>query len=180
MGKEKYIKPVRGLLYLIAFLWAVHLVSYFIPINKFGIMPREISGLPGILFAPFLHHDFSHLAANSAGLFILGLFLITMEDKKTFRIIAALIILGGAGTWLIGRSSIHIGASGVIYGILGYLMTRGIFRRDFKSIIISLVVFFLYCGMVFGILPADPAMSWESHLCGFVSGIILASSYGRK
>ena len=84
MGKEKYIKPIRDLLYLIAFLWVVHLVSYFFPINKFGIIPREISGLPGILFAPFLHHDFSHLAANSVSLFILGLFLITMEHKKIF------------------------------------------------------------------------------------------------
>ncbi|HNX23991.1 MAG TPA: rhomboid family intramembrane serine protease, partial [Spirochaetota bacterium] len=113
--------------------------------------------------------------------FILGLFLITLEHNKSYWIIIYLIILGGAGTWVIGRSgSVHIGASGVIYGILGYLITRGLFRRDFKSLIISIVVFFLYCGMIFGVLPVDSSMSWESHLCGFLSGILLASSYGRK
>ncbi len=181
MDKEKYIKPIKNLLYVIAFLWLVHILSYFFPINQFGIVPREIPGLWGIIFAPMLHQNFSHLAANSVSLFILGLFLITLEHSKSYWIVAALVILGGAGTWLIGRShSSHIGASGVIYGILGYLVTRGLFKRDFKSIIISLVVFFLYCGMIFGVLPDNPSMSWESHLCGFIAGIILASSYGRK
>jgi len=181
MEKQKYIKPIKNLLYVIAFLWIAHILSYFFPINQFGIVPRESSGLIGILFAPALHNDFSHLAANSVSLFILGLFLITLEHNKSYWIIIYLIILGGAGTWVIGRSgSVHIGASGVIYGILGYLITRGLFRRDFKSLIISIVVFFLYCGMIFGVLPVDSSMSWESHLCGFLSGILLASSYGRK
>lgn len=181
MKKEKYIKPISNLLYIIALLWIVHILSYFFHINQYGIIPREVSGLPGILFAPFLHYDFSHLAANSVSLFILGLFLITLEHDRTYWIIIALIILGGAGTWCIGRSgSVHIGASGVIYGILGYLMARGFFKRDFKSLVISVVVLFLYCGMIFGVLPSNPSVSWESHLSGFLSGILLASSYGRK
>jgi membrane associated rhomboid family serine protease len=180
MEKEQYVKPIKNLLYLIAVLWIAHIFSYFFPINQLGIMPREISGLKGVLFAPFLHYDFSHLAANSVSLFILGLFLITIEHQRSFWIISGLIILGGLGTWLIGRSgTVHIGASGVIYGILGFLITRGFFRRDFKTLFISVVVFFLYCGMIFGVLPLDQHMSWESHLCGFVSGIILASTYGR-
>ncbi len=181
MEKEKYIKPIKNLLYVIAFLWIVHILSYFFKINQYGIMPRDFSGLTGIIFAPFLHNDFPHLIANSVSLFILGMFLITLEHKRTYWIIAAIIVLGGAGTWLIGRSaSVHIGASGVIYGIFGYLLTRGLFKRDFKSIIISVAVFFLYFGMITGVLPADTSMSWESHLCGFISGIIIASSYGRK
>jgi len=181
MEKEKYIKPIKNLLYIIVFLWIVHILSYFFAINQYGIVPRDISGLWGILFAPVLHNDFSHLTANSVSLFILGMFLITLEHRKSYWIIFALIILGGAGTWLIGRSgAVHIGASGVIYGILGYLITRGLFKRDFKSILISLAVFLLYCGMIFGVLPVNSSMSWESHLCGFISGIILASSYGRK
>ena len=181
MEKERYFKQIKNLLYVIAFLWIVHILSYFFPINQYGIVPREISGLPGIVFAPFLHNDFSHLTANSVSLFILGMFLITLERNRSYSIMIALAILGGAGTWVIGRAgSVHIGASGVIYGILGYLITRGLFRRDFKSLIISLVVFFLYCGMIFGVLPVNSYVSWESHLCGFVSGIILASSYGRK
>jgi len=181
MGKEKYTKQISILLYVIAFLWIILLLKEIFPINQYGIVPREISGLPGILFAPFLHYDRYHLATNSVMLFILGLFLIALEHRRTFWIITAIVLLGGAGTWLIGRSgAVHIGASGVIYGILGYLMTRGFFRRDFKSLVISLVVFFLYCGMIFGVLPDNPSISWESHLCGFVSGIVVASSYGRK
>lgn len=181
MEKEKYIIPIKNLLYVIAFLWIAHIISYFFPINQYGIVPREVSGLTGIIFAPVLHNDFPHLGANSVSLFVLGLFLITLEHKRTFGIIIALIILGGAGTWLIGRSgSVHIGASGVIYGIFGYLLTRGLFKRDFKSIVISIAVFFLYFGMIFGVLPVDSFTSWESHLCGFISGIIVASSYGRK
>jgi len=181
MEKQKYIKPIKNLLYVIAFLWIVHILSYFFPINQFGIVPREISGLSGILFAPMLHHDFPHLFANSVSLFILGLFLIMLENKKSYWIAAAIILLGGAGTWIIGRpDSVHIGASGVIYGIFGYLLVRGLFKRDLRSIIISLIIFFLYCGMIFGVLPVDSSMSWESHLCGFLSGIIIASSYGRK
>jgi len=181
MEKEKYIKPIKTLLYIITFLWIVHIASYFFPINKFGIIPREVHGLWGILFAPILHNDFMHLSANSVSLFILGLFLITLEHERTYWVIGTVVVLGGAGTWAIGRSnSVHIGASGVIYGILGYLIARGLFKRDFKSIIISLVVFFLYCGMIFGVLPGNPSTSWESHLCGFLSGILLASSYGRK
>ncbi len=181
MEKEKFIKPIKNLLYIIAFLWIIHILSYFVNINQYGIIPREVSGLPGILLAPLLHQDFSHLAANSVSLFILGLFLIALEHERTFWIIVTLIILGGAGTWLIGRSnSVHIGASGVIYGILGYLITRGLFKRDIKSLIISLVVFFLYCGMIFGVLPVNSSMSWESHLCGFLAGILVAASYGRK
>ncbi|HNX25631.1 MAG TPA: hypothetical protein PKG60_16405, partial [Spirochaetota bacterium] len=86
MEKEKYIKPIKNLLYVIAFLWIAHILSYFFPINQFGIVPREIPGLLGILFAPFLHYDFAHLAANSVSLFILGLFLITLEHNKSYWI----------------------------------------------------------------------------------------------
>ena len=164
-----------------AVLWIIHVLSYFLPVNKYGIIPREISGLPGIIFAPFLHYDFTHLSTNSVSLFILGMFLITMEHSRSYWIVSAIIVLGGLGTWIIGRSgTVHIGASGVIYGILGFLIVRGLFKRDFKTLLISIVVFFLYCGMIFGVLPVNFRMSWESHLCGFLSGILLASTYGRK
>jgi membrane associated rhomboid family serine protease len=89
-------------------------------------------------------------------------------------------VLGGAGTWIIGRgNSVHIGASGVIYGILGYLLSAGIFRRDFRSIAVSILVFLVYGGLILGVLPSDSFVSWESHLCGFLSGIVL-SSFNNK
>ncbi len=180
MEKEKYIKPVKNLLYFIALLWIVHLASYFFDINRYGIIPRNVAGLPGILLAPFLHNDFPHLAANSVSLFILGLFMITLERGRTFIVSFFIVLAGGAGTWFIGRSSIHIGASGLIYGMLGFLIARGLFKRDFKSLFISVVVFILYNGMIFGVIPVNSSISWESHLCGFFAGILMASVFGRK
>lgn len=180
MEKNRYIKPVKNLLYFIAILWIVHIVSYFIDINRYGIVPRVVAGLPGIIFAPFLHNSFPHLAANSVSLFILGLFMITLENRRTFAVAVSLVIIGGIGTWFIGRSSIHIGASGLIFGMFGYILAIGFFRRDFKSIIISIAVFLLYSGMLFGVIPVNTAVSWESHLCGFFAGILMASVYRRR
>ncbi len=176
MTVRTYFKDIKSLLYIIIFLWVVHAFSYILPLNQYGIMPREISGLPGILLAPFLHADFTHLIANSVSLIILGAVLVSTGEGRSVSILFIIMLLGGLGTWIIGRKgTIHIGASGVIYGIFGYLIARGFFRRDLISIIISVVVFFMYGGMIFGVLPMVPSMSWESHLCGFVAGVITAS-----
>lgn len=173
---EKNFKHLKWLLSLTGFLWVVYLLSLVFPLNNLGIIPREVSGLPGILCAPFLHSGFSHLAANSVSLIMLGFILASTEKRNIIIILIPIMLLGGFGTWLIGRpGTIHIGASGVIYGIFGYLLARGLFRRDFKSLSISILVFFMYGGMIFGVLPVELSMSWESHLCGFLSGVITAS-----
>lgn len=180
MFTGKNLKQLKLLLYLAGFLWIVHIIGYILPLAGLGIMPRELAGLAGIFFAPFIHGDFSHLIANSISLVILGFILASTEDSGIVPILLAVMLLGGLGTWFIGRSgTVHIGASGVIYGILGYLIARGFFRKDFKSVIVSLFVLFMYGGMIFGVLPSTPQMSWESHLCGFLSGIITAST-GKK
>ncbi len=177
MFTEIRLKQLQLILYFAGFLWVVHFIGLIIPMDGLGIIPRELSGLPGILFAPFIHADFSHLIANTFSLVILGFILASTEDNGIISILLAVMLLGGLGTWVIGRGgTIHIGASGVIYGILGYLLARGYFRKDFKSVIISLIVFFAYGGMIFGVLPSVPGMSWESHLCGFCAGILAASN----
>lgn len=166
----------KKIIYLVVFLWIIFFLSRFFPLNDFGIMPRTVSGLPGILFAPFLHYDMVHIVENSIGLLVLGFFMVLLEENRIYYTMVPVIILGGAGTWLIGRSgSVHLGASGVIFGMFGYLVTVGLFRRDFRSIIISVSVLLLYGGMVFGVLPTVPQVSWESHLCGFIAGVITAS-----
>jgi len=181
MVLENYFNKLKWLLYLCGFLWVVHFAGYLFPLSGFGIIPREVPGLAGILFAPFIHADISHLTANSVSLFILGLILAFTEEKGIAGILITILLLGGLGTWIIGRTgTIHIGASGVIYGIFGYLLARGIFRKDIKSLLVSLAVFFLYGGMIFGVLPAIPSMSWESHLCGFIAGVITASSTKKR
>lgn len=180
MFTGKKLSQLKLLLYLAGFLWIAHVIGYIFPTGGLGIIPREPGGLPGIIFAPFIHADFSHLIANSISLIILGFILASTEENGIIYILLSVMLLGGLGTWVIGRSgTVHIGASGVIYGILGYLIARGFFRKDFKSVIVSVIVLFMYGGMIFGVLPTVPHMSWESHLCGFLAGIITAAS-GKK
>jgi len=177
MAIQNYFTKFKWMLYLAGFLWLVYFISCIFPLNSFGIIPRSISGLPGILFAPFLHADIPHLSANSVSLIMLGFILAATEEKGFAGILITVALLGGLGTWIIGRTgTVHIGASGVIYGILGYLLARGIFRKEIKSLLVSVAVFFLYGGMIFGVLPTVPSMSWESHLCGFIAGVITAST----
>ena len=174
-NKSKSWNYYKYLIYMVLLLWVMLILSLILPVNSLGIVPRTAAGLIGIALSPFLHQGFAHLAANTVSLLILGFLLISLEGKRTMVITLLLILLSGAGTWLIGRSgSIHIGASGVIYGYMGYLISSGIFRRDFKSIIIAVIVFFLYGGALWGVFPANTYISWEGHLCGFISGIIIA------
>ena len=173
-GFDKY----KNLVLLVAVLWVILFISFLLPINRFGIMPRTLFGLTGIFTSPFLHDGIIHLAANSTGILILGFLFINLENKNFLIIAILLVLLSGFGTWLIGRSGyIHIGASGVIYGLIGYLVSAGIFKRNVKSIVISLIVFFLYGGAIIGIFPSDAYISWESHLSGLLSGIILAGKF---
>lgn len=157
---------------LIGLLWIILLLSAIFPLQNFGIVPRTLTGLPGILFAPFLHANVSHLAANTVALLVLGLILFTLEGPRMFGITAVIIFFGGLGTWLIGRGgSIHLGASGLIYGIFGYVLSAGIFKRSIASIIGAIVVLLLYGGMIWGVLPSQTGVSWEGHLCGFLAGV---------
>ena len=103
------------------------------------------------------------------------------EKDRTLIIIFLIIVFGGLGTWIIGHQGVHIGASGVIYGMIGFLGAGGIFRRSVKTIIISVIVFLLYGGSVLGgILPTQSYISWESHLCGLIVGVILAKVVSKK
>jgi membrane associated rhomboid family serine protease len=145
--------------------------------------------LLGIFLAPFIHADINHLIENSISLLILGSIFLIMERKLSLVIVMKIIVIGGFGTWLIGRSDCgsgpctHIGASGVIYGILGYLVSMGIFIRNSKAIIVSSIMFvlFLVKGQALqGIFPTDRFVSWEYHLCGFLSGIITARVYSQR
>lgn len=180
-NKHNIWDSFKTVLAVVALLWAILLVGYIVPLPQFGIVPRTLRGLPGILFAPFIHAGIDHLIANSISLLILGSIFLTMEKKLSAVIMLHFIVLTGFGTWLIGRSGYpHIGASGVIYAILGYLLTTGIFTRNMKAIIVSIAVFFLYGGAVWGIFPAGGFVSWESHLCGFIAGIATARMYAKR
>lgn len=144
-------------------------------LDMFGIQPRAIGGLLGILLAPFLHGGFAHLTANTLPLVVLGFFVMVRRKRDLLYVSLISGLVGGVGTWLIGASnSVHIGASILVFGYLGYLLALGIFERRFWAIIGSLVVFFLYGSALWGALPGNPGISWEGHAFGLIGGIIAA------
>ena len=144
-------------------------------LNALGIVPQSFIGLRGILFAPFLHGSFYHVLANTAPFIVLG-WLVMLRNIKDFYFVSAIsALVGGLGTWLIGRPcSVHVGASGVIFGYFGYLLFRGYFERSFVAIAISLAIAFTYGSLLWGVLPTRSYISWEGHLFGFIGGIIAA------
>jgi membrane associated rhomboid family serine protease len=161
----------------VAIIWAVEIVDQIIfrrQLDTFGILPRHIEGLRGILFAPFLHGSFAHVAANTVPFMILGWLIMLRGVKSFFAVSMISAFISGAGTWMFGRTSYHIGASGMIFGYLGYLLFRGFFERSLSAIALSLIVGFTYGGLVFGVLPGQAGISWEGHLFGFIGGAIAA------
>jgi membrane associated rhomboid family serine protease len=160
----------------VVFFWLVKLFESVMGYRFYlhGIYPRNNEGLWGIVFSPFIHGDFSHLANNSATFFVLGTALFFFYRKHALFIFFLNFFMSGAILWLIGRPTWHIGASGVIYGMAAFLFFSGLFRRDMRLLTISLIITFLYGSLFWGLLPIDPRISWEGHLAGAFSGTLLA------
>lgn len=166
-------------LMIVGVMWAVFILNSIIPVdfNQFGIIPRRTEGLKGILFAPFLHGNFAHLLSNTIPMLVLTTVLFWFYRKVAVKVLIFSIILGGLLVWIFGRTAFHIGASGVVFALVAFLISSGIFRKRIKALLIAIIVFFLYGGVVWGILPTQPGVSWESHLFGFISGVLLAYTY---
>lgn len=162
----------------VALLWAIEILDFLIfrgSLDALGIRPRTVPGLAGIALAPLLHGGFAHLAANT--LPFLGLGWLIMLRKTSDLVLVTLLsaLVGGLGVWLIGSpSSVHVGASGVIFGYFGFLLLRGWFERSAVSIALSLGVGLFYGGMIWGVLPTRMGISWEGHLFGFLGGVLAA------
>ena len=165
----------RGLLAVVGFVWILEFIDLlpFLNLDSFGVRPRSIFGLIGIPLMPFLHGDFSHLLSNTVPFLILGWIVLRAEKENFIVATVTIILLGGLGTWLIGsRTSIHIGASGLVYGYFGYVIIRALMERRPKWIAAGLFVGFFYGSMIFGVLPVfQQQISWEGHLCGMVAGM---------
>jgi membrane associated rhomboid family serine protease len=161
---------------LVAVLWLVKLVEEFggLDFGQFGVRPLQWSGLVGVLTAPLVHGSFQHLIMNTLPLFVLLALARFNYPRGSLRALVLIWLLGGLGIWLIGRPSFHIGASGVTHGLMFYLFLLGLLRRDRSATVIAMVVFFLYGGMVMTILPREPGVSWEAHLCGALAGALAA------
>jgi len=161
--------------------WIIEIIerSLGISLVQFGVYPLHVKGLPGILFSPFIHSDFNHLISNSIPFFILMFALIYFYRRISYRIFIQLYLLAGICVWLSGREAWHIGASGVVYAMAAFHFVSGIIRNDVRLLTLSVVVVFLYGGMVWGMFPINPDVSWEGHLWGAVSGVVLAFYYRR-
>jgi membrane associated rhomboid family serine protease len=164
-------------------MWLVKIVEvlFDIDLTGFGIYPLSVKGLPGIIFSPFIHADFNHLFNNSIPLFFLATALFYFYSEIAVKVFIWTYLITGLLVWIAGRDAWHIGASGVLYGLASFLFFSGIIRRYFRLVALSLLVVFLYGSMVWGIFPnIYKNVSWESHMLGFFSGILLAVIYRKE
>jgi membrane associated rhomboid family serine protease len=146
-----------------------------------GIQPHALRGLDGVVLAPFLHANFAHVTANSVPLILLGTFALAAGTRRFLLSTALIMVLGGLGVWFIGNPrTIVVGASGVIFGYFGLLLVRGVVERSWWNIAVTFLIGLLYGWQLVGVLPGDPNVSWQGHLCGFVSGMIAGVVFRRR
>ena len=166
----------------VALLWLVELLNEGLDLGlqRFGVQPREFAGLPGILLAPLLHGSFAHLLTNSLPLLVLGTVMLHLYPNSALKVIPAVYLGPGIAVWLFAKaSSIHVGASGLVYGLVSYIFVAGVIRRDRRAIAASLLVSFLYGSSVWGVLPISAGVSWETHLAAALIGLALAIALRR-
>lgn len=161
--------------------WCVKLIELVLELDlsAYGIFPRKLGGLPGVIASPFLHSDFTHLISNSIPFMILGFLMIYSYRRVAFKAFLMIWIMSGFLVWITGRQSYHIGASNIVYGFTFYIFFSGIFRKNIQSVVLSLFVVFAYGSIFWGILPLRPEISWEGHLAGALIGGVLAFIYRK-
>ncbi len=168
--------PATFIVAFIGVIWAVFVVSRFIPsLDYYGVVPRTLRGLAGIPAMPFLHKDLHHILGNTFPLFILLVFL-AGSRARPWQVIVELVLLGGLLLWLFGRPRVHIGASGLVFALIAFLIVSGFLEKRLVSLAVAVVVGFIYGGtLISGILPRFKSyISWEGHLCCAVAGGIVA------
>lgn len=178
MSKEKVLFRQSVVFggYIVLILWLVKAIEWAFSANfaHFGIMPRHLLGTIGIVTSPFIHGDLLHLLSNTFSLMLLIIILFFFYDKIAIKALLYIYIITGIFVWIVAREAYHIGASGVIYGIASFILFSGLLRKNQSSLALSFVVLLLYGGMFYGVLPQDGHVSWESHLMGLLSGLLVA------
>jgi membrane associated rhomboid family serine protease len=188
MPKTEPIPPLKMFAQIlggfVALIWLITLLDVVLfnhHLALWGILPKTLIGLRGILFSPFLHANIAHVAANTVPFVILGGLVLSRGVEEFFTVSAYIMVIGGLGTWLIApMGHPHVGASGLIFGYFGYLIMRGWYDGRFVSGIITIVVFLLFGGMLWGIRPFQEAISWQGHLCGLCAGVVAASRWRER
>jgi membrane associated rhomboid family serine protease len=169
-------------LIMLVLMWLLHIVESIMETDYYflGIYPRQVDGILGIILAPFIHRDFAHLIDNSIPFFLLGVALFYFYRGIAGEIFIYIYLFTGILVWLLARPSYHIGVSGIVYGMASFLFFSGVVRNDIRLLSVTLIVVFLYGSLVWGILPLNLEISWESHLFGAFVGLILAVVYRNK
>jgi membrane associated rhomboid family serine protease len=175
--RANFRRALRLALAFVAILWAIQYVNWGLELGlqRFGVRPREWSGLIGVFAAPLLHGGVMHLIANSLPLVVLGTAMLHLYPQASRTVLPAVWLGPGLAVWLLARESIHIGASGLVYGLFGYVFVAGIIRRDRRAIAASLLVAFMYGSLAWGVLPIERGVSWETHLAAALIGVALAA-----
>jgi membrane associated rhomboid family serine protease len=173
---SRFRRAMMTVAVFIAVLWVIRLADTGLSLHLYhlGVYPREPGGLWGVLLAPLIHGSWGHLISNSFVLFVLGSVVLYAYPRAAPAVLLLIYFGSGLGVWLLARSSYHIGASGLTHGLMFFVFVSGILRRDRLSVALSMIVFFLYGGMVWSVFPQQPGISWESHFFGAVSGVVAA------
>ena len=180
--RKKFLHSLVFPAFFLFLIWFIKLTETGLDASfvRFGVFPQKAQGIPGILFGPLIHADFKHLADNSVPIFLLSLAVFFFYREIAYRVFFLVYFLSGALVWVVGRDAYHIGASGLIYGFAAFIFFSGIIRKNISLMAISMLVIFLYGSLIWGLLPYDYRISWESHLMGALAGVALAFIYRDK
>lgn len=171
-----WLEALKLILSLVILVWLIELVNSLLDhrLNVYGIYPRNMDNLVGVIFWPFLHGNFNHLIMNSMPLLAMGYFVALRGWLIFLESTAIILIIGGLGVWFFGRAAYHVGASGLVFGFFGFLITLAFYERSLKTFVIACLTIFYYGGIIFGILPTNSFVSWEGHLFGLLAGMLAA------
>jgi membrane associated rhomboid family serine protease len=166
--------PVTAVGSLVGAMWVSELIDTIDGhrLDQYGVQPRTLIGLRGIVFAPFLHVGWQHLIGNTVPFAILGVLIALSGVVRFVKANVIIALCSGAGMWVFGQSgSVHLGASGMVFGYLGFLLSRGFFDRRFGQIVVGVIVGVVYGGLLWGVVPTNSGVSWQGHLFGFIGGV---------
>jgi membrane associated rhomboid family serine protease len=179
-SRDNFRLAVRLAAGFVSLLWLIPLLGWGLELERFGVRPRQWIGLPGILVAPLLHADFVHLVANTLPVLVLGTAMLQLYPSAALRVLPAIYLGPGLAVWLFARDGVHVGASGLVYGLVSYIFVAGLIRRERRAIAASLLVAFMYGALVWGVLPIRHGVSWETHLAAALIGVLLAMVFRHR
>ncbi|MEO1549879.1 MAG: rhomboid family intramembrane serine protease [Pseudomonadota bacterium] len=171
------VTRLNALALFVLVLWGIQTLNWLMGYGlnpTFGLIPRHMVGLDGIVGMPFLHGSFAHLMSNTPPLVLMGSLLAATATRALVAVNAIIVVLGGAAVWLLGSPAVHVGASGLVFGWFGFLVARGVVDRSPTTLGAAAVVGLLYGSLILGVLPGQPGVSWEAHLFGAIAGVVAA------